>query len=860
MKLSEHADHTEKVVGVRAEDIHKWIDGLFDLEGFDSFIHLGRGNGFDPYSHRKYRHCIEALEDAYKEFEGEYTREQIKGVFETHLKDDYHGYIPVQKDFEDGKFKEKYHESDDHLSDDRILSKTELSEYFEGKMDDAEKSKKLQKRGWGMWISILVPTVVAIVLFVVSIFLLIIPQFEANLVSQKKLMIKELTASVVSVIDYHIRKVASGEMTEIEAKRQAAKEISALRYGKENKDYFWITDSHPKMVMHPYRPDLVGSDLSNYSDNDNKSGKLLFVEFAKLVEEKNEGYLEYFWQRKDDASRVVPKLSYVRGIEEWKWIVGTGVYLSDVDHEIAQLSHKILTTFTFITLGLVVLLFYIARQSLKIDQKRLRAETGLLEAKERYRALVEASNEGYVLELDGKHIYCNSSFQKLTGFSEEEALAADIWDKILPPLDINAAARENLQRVFQGETVRGEVEARFVRQNEESYDAVIRISRIFFSRKNGHVISIRPIVKQQTPLSIIPTTTADFEELLSELKSSKSEGHMVRVLNQLSTIIALPIENDIQLSSRREAIADVYHSTVQRLIELETEQHPEDTPSDFSFFSLGSAARKEMTLFSDQDSALVFSCTSEQNLENLRLKFLQFTNRVCQKLNASGYPFCHGGIMAANPQWCLSEQEWKENVQTQIREAKPESIRNINIFFDLHHIYGTKDLLTNIQNNIFDDAEAHPQLFKCYAYNFLQYKIPLSPTGSIRTENHLGMASFNLKDCLNLIELITRIYALKNRVTAISTIDRLEELGNSKIFTREQSHQLIDAFNYFWKLRYNHQLVEHANLRKVNDILHIKSVDAENRSTITKHLGIVAEYQSKISYDFIGVDPQIAGL
>ena len=104
MKISTHADRTEQLVGLRAEDIHKWIDGFFDAESFDHFVKTGSKRGFNPYNHRKYRHCAEALEDAYAEFEGAYSRAQIKAVFESHLRDDYDGFIPLREDFESGMF------------------------------------------------------------------------------------------------------------------------------------------------------------------------------------------------------------------------------------------------------------------------------------------------------------------------------------------------------------------------------------------------------------------------------------------------------------------------------------------------------------------------------------------------------------------------------------------------------------------------------------------------------------------------------------------------------------------------------------------------------------------------------------
>ena len=192
-----------------------------------------------------------------------------------------------------------------------------------------------------------------------------------------------------------------------------------MRYGDENKDYFWITDMYPKMIMHPYRTDLIGIDLSDYKDIKNKSGKKLFVEFVRIVEENNEGYLKYLWQWKDDTSQIVPKLSYVRGIPHWNWIIGTGIYINDVEEEINRLTNKLLLVFGSISLVLIFILVNVILQSRRIEHNRLRAETGLREAKDRYRALVVASNEGFILEVTGKSIYSNLTLQRMLGYSEE---------------------------------------------------------------------------------------------------------------------------------------------------------------------------------------------------------------------------------------------------------------------------------------------------------------------------------------------------------------------------------------------------------------------------------------------------------
>lgn len=862
MKLSEHADHTEKVVGVRAEDIHKWIDRFFDVEGFDSFLRHGKKEGFDPYGHRKYRHCIEALEDAITEFEGKYTKEQIEGVFKTHLKDDYNGYIPVQKDFEDGKFREKYHEQEDEQKPEQIVSKAELDEYFSDKFYRAARKRTEPRPSSRIWLRLFLPTGAAILLFVTSIFIIILPQSRDNLLQQKRLMIRELTASAASIIQHNIDLVASGELGLEQAQEKAAQEISALRYGDENKDYFWITDMHPNMVMHPYRTDLTGSDLSNYVDDEDRSGKRLFVEFVELVKQENEGYLEYYWQWKDDPERMAPKLSYVRGIPEWGWIIGTGVYINDVDQEIRNLSQKIFITFALITCGLIGLLLYILRQSLKIEGKRKRAETGLIEAKDRYRTLVEASNEGYVLELEGEHVYSNLTFQRMIGCSEEESLSRELWTTIIPDLPANTVARKNLKDVFSGKTVRGEFEARARKQNGDIIDVVMQVSRIFFSEKNGHVISVRPIVRKTTILSdsfakrTPAKIRANFPDLLQEIRDSESEGHVIRLLDKLPAMIETEISQSTEANTIRHMIGSAYDETVCRYLQLAV-RDMEDPPAKFAFLSLGSAARREMTLFSDQDNALIFEDVAKDQLEAKREYFLQLANRVCGKLDNAGFPFCQGGIMAANPKWCLSQSEWTENIASKFRNPSTESIREVNIFLDFRHMCGDPALSTGLQESIFHLSENQPVFLACFARYYLENRLPLNLFGRIKTKHRDGAHKLDLKDCLAPIVLFARLYSLKHQIDSPATIGRLEALHEREIISDENYENLVDAFNFFWRLRFNSQLQEHSALRKIDDTLDIKDLSDSEKQACKMILSSFSAYYSKVSYDFLGMDPSL---
>lgn len=109
MRLATHEKNTKKLFGVKGTDIHQWIDGHFDHQQFQRFIKTGFLGDFNPYDHRVHRHCEEAIEECIEEFKDKYPPDLIIKIFESHVKDDYYGYFPSKKDFDDPDFHDKYH-------------------------------------------------------------------------------------------------------------------------------------------------------------------------------------------------------------------------------------------------------------------------------------------------------------------------------------------------------------------------------------------------------------------------------------------------------------------------------------------------------------------------------------------------------------------------------------------------------------------------------------------------------------------------------------------------------------------------------------------------------------------------------
>lgn len=342
---------------------------------------------------------------------------------------------------------------------------------------------------------ILFPTLLAIALFIVAIWGAILPSFERTLLDRKREMIRELTNSAWSILASYERDASEGRLTREQAQKLAKERIEALRYGREGKDYFWLQDMHPHIIMHPYRKDLNGQDVSNYMD---PRGVRIFVEFADLVRREGEGYLEYVWQWKDDPERLEAKESYIKGFAPWGWIIGTGLYIEDVNEEIARIERSLVYTSLIISGLVVLLLLFVVQQSMRIERERVEAEESLHESTERYRALVEASTEGTLLVLEGRCRYANPVLLHMLGYKTHQIELLDLEDLVpaaenTPVWNQVAWLEGGRQGQRQENGAAGGFEGALRRADGELVECVMTLNPITFAGLKGFILLAKEV-------------------------------------------------------------------------------------------------------------------------------------------------------------------------------------------------------------------------------------------------------------------------------------------------------------------------------------------------------------------------------
>ena len=775
------------------------------------------------------------------------------------------------------------------------------------------------------FISIVGLSVLTVGLFILAIFVVILPRFEKTIMAGKQEMISELTQSVCSLIEEYHQEAENNQISLDSAKTIAIERVRKMRYGQELKDYFWIIDMHPNMIMHPYRPELVGSDLNDYKD---PNGKLLFVESVKTVEEKEEGFIDYMWQWKDDSTRIVPKLSYVRAYEPWNWVVGTGIYLEDVRIEITLLRSRLLKMALWMSIILGIILAFIIRQSLGIENRRRRAEKELRQSREKYRTLVQASTEGTLMVVDKRFAFSNLKFSRLSGYDpaeiremEFESLFDLKWSTLVSSITdpkksvsseialkckdgskkevvvsasrVNQAnqttyiliikefsSQEHYQR--EGKLLSQELQNSLQLMNQPlislarriircSADTTVREAARMMTRKKRNVLFIsqdedviglitsndlnsralaagldpetRVIEIMTSPVARLPERAMIYEGLLhmkrerishialpdkdrkiglvvgyedilrvqqnqfgfmiSEIESAEEVSQIARIYQRLPVLIQALIDSGSNTSNLTGTISAVGDAIHKRLIEIALEDLG-PAPRNFAFMVMGSQARGEQTLATDQDNAIVIDNSPGKLSKEEQSYFLNLGSKLNNDLNSVGYKLCPGNIMAGIPQWNQDLTTWQNYFSKWILNSEPNDILEMAIFWDFRGIYGDLSLVDRLRDHVNKTTEGKSLFFYHMAQPILKVKALPNLPGNMKASAH-AETEVDLKMALIPVTALIRLYALREKLGLNNSMERAGELKKRGVISDSTLEELSDSFDFLTYLRLKSQ-------------------------------------------------------
>ena len=244
----------------------------------------------------------------------------------------------------------------------------------------------------------------------------------------------------------------------------------------------------------------------------------------------------------------------------------------------------------------------------------------------------------------------------------------------------------------------------------------------------------------------------------------------------------------------------------RRVIELTARRHRLPA-SSWCWLALGSEGRHEQTFVSDQDNGLIFSATDHHEADALRALFLPFAQDVNRRLADCGFSLCSGGIMAGNPEWCLSQSEWKQRFVDLVRVPEPQALLNASIFFDLRPLYGDVDLGEGLRSHLLSLTVGATAFLHLMAANALQAQVPLNFRGEVVAAGGVSGNQIDLKKFGSRIFVdAARIFALACGARPVNTSARLSDSAAPAGLLGPELAAVDAAFSHILRLRLSHQL------------------------------------------------------
>jgi CBS domain-containing protein len=296
---------------------------------------------------------------------------------------------------------------------------------------------------------------------------------------------------------------------------------------------------------------------------------------------------------------------------------------------------------------------------------------------------------------------------------------------------------------------------------------------------------------------------------LRQISGALRQAENVEVLVALSKDIRTLIHNMMAQGVAAEQLT-LFISTLNdllaaRLIELECKASGLlDTPlcEEICWLVMGSGGRYEQTLNTDQDNALLFTVPNGMTADQVRAQLLPVALRINQALARCGFPLCKGNIMASNPKWCLSMDEWKVVFTDWVDQGTTEALLHSSIFFDFRALAGQHRLAEELRSWLARLARSNSRFLHQMAANALRNRPPL---GLVRdfVLNDANRLDLKINGLIPFVDA-ARIFSLATGVIQTSTIQRLRRSASDLHIPNHEVEAWINAFLFIQMLRLRH--------------------------------------------------------
>jgi len=338
--------------------------------------------------------------------------------------------------------------------------------------------------------------------------------------------------------------------------------------------------------------------------------------------------------------------------------------------------------------------------------------------------------------------------------------------------------------------------------------------------------------------------------LIKEISTAETVESLKKIHNKIPVLVKILLESGSRVRNVTYLISTITDAITHRLVEFAIEEMG-DPPAEFAFLALGSEGRREQTLVTDQDNAIVFEDVPNEKLAEVNRYFLYFGKKINLWLDKIGYQYCQGEIMAGNPQWCQPISRWEKYFSDWINQKSQDGVLGVAVFFDFRIVYGSEKYADELRKHINKIIDGKNLFFKVLAGEVSKYNIPTDIFKENGLENGHGSAeSFNIKNAISPLVDFIRVYSIQHHVGESNSLLRLEKMLRKNIIPEEEYHEIENIYSRMMEIRFRSQVNAILDNKSPDNMVTREELAVIEQTMIRKTFSEIIRYQQKMLDDF----------
>jgi len=298
-----------------------------------------------------------------------------------------------------------------------------------------------------------------------------------------------------------------------------------------------------------------------------------------------------------------------------------------------------------------------------------------------------------------------------------------------------------------------------------------------------------------------------------------------------------------------EVMSEMHERLTRKVITLCEEEMEKDgygpPPLPYCWLNLGSAGRREQTLRTDQDNAIVFADPPPDQASIVTNYFLRLGEKVVEGLAQCGFTKCRGMVMASNPKWCRSVSDWRKIIDIWIKRLDPAEVRMLTIFLDFRPVYGEALLAKSLWEQFFTSFRTPNPASHLLTDDELQYRPPLGFRNNIITEKsgpHRDEINLKTAAGVHIVNCL-RIFAINYGITETSTLGRLRELVTLGAIGQDEAEYIQAAYETIMMFRIRENLRKHQQGKEPDDYINPYRLSKREQDILRGSLSVIVRLQ-----------------